>query len=41
MADTNAIAEKSKAGWNGFCRFLLFAITGIILALGLMAIFLL
>ena len=39
--DNDAIAETSKAGWNSFCWFLGLSTGVIVIALGLMGIFLL
>ncbi len=39
--DNDAIAERSKAGWNGFCWFLGLSTGAVVVSLGLMGIFLL
>lgn len=39
--DNDAIARNTKAGWNSFCWFLGLSTGAVLVALGLMAIFLL
>lgn len=39
--DNDLIAQNTKAGWNSFCWFLGLSTAATLIALGLMAIFLL
>jgi len=39
--DNDAIARHTQEGWNSFCKFLLLSTGAIVIALALMAIFLL
>lgn len=41
MADNNAIAQKSQQGWKAFCSTVTYSTVAIIIALILMAMFLL
>jgi len=41
VTDNDAVARTTKAGWDGFCKFLTLSTGAIVIALGLMAIFLL
>lgn len=41
VTDNDAIARNTKEGWNSFCRVLTVAAGAVVIALSLMAIFLL